>query len=532
MSSALPPANQMKFHSPANGPVAWLLLGVIVVLGLLVRCHRLDEISYWFDESFCWKMTTFSWGEQWERVALDNHPPLYFYLLKAWVGVLGDSPLATRGLSVVCGVLTIAGGYCLVSELERERRPDSPQGGTIAGLLAAAGLALAPMQIEWSQQLRMYSLGAALTVWSSFALVRALQPSEHPARRWTFYALGGAGLAYTHYYGLFLVAAQGLYCLGSLLFRRRSEQGGPDSWIHAGIAYLAIVMLWSPWAPEFFAHRQQVERSFWTRPLEAQNLASACFQMWGGTWNEWAGNGRAAWTVAWISLVVWLGQFAFGRGQRLLALAPLATFALATGASLAGRNIISPRYFIFAQTLAVCGLAAGIQRIPTSLLKGIAAGVFLLGASWLSFSVVERRDRWASRPGFQSAVAYIDEIRQPGEPIFVANPMIQITAAAYADPDTPVKVLSASSEFPYFQGTAVMRDSDYATPDEVSEWPTDRIWVIDAVNWTGGTSRVTLPRPWVDIRDEAFYDWYQLGSQLVVKECVRSRRSASSDSTE
>jgi len=506
-----------------------MLLGGIVVLALLLRCHQLEEVSYWFDESFCWKMSTFSWSEQWERVALDNHPPLYFYLLKGWVCVFGDSPLATRGLSVLCGALTIVGGYCLVSELERERRPDRPQAGQIAGLLTAAGLALAPMQIEWSQQLRMYSLGAALTVWSSYALVRALQPSTHPARRWAIYVLAAAGLAYTHYYGLFLVAAQGLYSAGSLLKGRKSAPNGAAPWIRAGIAYVAIAMLWSPWLPEFFAHRQQVERSFWTRPIEAQNLVSSCFQMWAGTWNEWPANGRTAWTITAVSLLVWLGQLAFGRGQRLLALAPLTTFLLATGASLVGRNIVSPRYFIFAQTLAVCALAAGTQRLPTSWLKGLAAAAFLLGASWLSFSVVERRDRWASRPGFQSAVAYIDEFRQPGEPIFVANPMVQITAAAYADPDTPVKILSPNSNFPYFQGTAVMRESEYATPEQVSEWPSERIWVIDAVNWTGGTSRVTLPRPWVDIRDEAFYDWYTLSTQLVVKECVRSRRSASPD---
>jgi mannosyltransferase len=179
LSSAIPPADPSKPPSPPNAAVTWMLLGGIVVLALLLRCHQLEEVSYWFDESFCWKMSTFSWSEQWERVALDNHPPLYFYLLKGWVCVFGDSPLATRGLSVLCGALTIVGGYCLVSELERERRPDRPQAGQIAGLLTAAGLALAPMQIEWSQQLRMYSLGAALTVWSSYALVRALQPSTH-----------------------------------------------------------------------------------------------------------------------------------------------------------------------------------------------------------------------------------------------------------------------------------------------------------------------------------------------------------------
>ncbi len=504
-----------------------MLLGTTVLLAFVLRCHRLGEVSYWFDESFCWKMTTFSWGDLVGRVALDNHPPLYFIILKAWIGAFGSSPIVLRGLSVLSGLATIVGGYCLVSQLERDRRPDRPQSAQITGLLAAAGLALAPMQIEWSQQLRMYAPGAALSVWSSYALVRALGTSTRPGSNWALYVVTAAALSYIHYFGLLVIAAQFLYSVGVCLFGKSPGTRSGENLSRAAISFLIIGMIWSPWLPEFLAHRQQVTRSFWTRPLELQNLVTACFQMWAGTWSEWHPEDRVAWIVAGISVATWTVQLAFGSGQRLLAIVPLTTFALATIASLLGRNIVSARYFLFAQTLAVCALAAATQRLPTGWLKGLAAGVMLVGFSWLSVSVVERRDRWAARPGFQSAVAYIEEFRKPGEPIFVSNPMVQITTAAYVEPGAEVYVLSSSTNFPYFQGTAVMRESEYVTPASVAEWPSERIWTIDTVNWTGGTSRVALPRPWIDLREEAFYDWYRPGSQLVVKECARPRQASS-----
>ena len=195
-----------------------MLLRTTVLLAFVLRCHRLGEVSYWFDESFCWKMTTFSWGDLVGRVALDNHPPLYFIILKAWIGAFGSSPIVLRGLSVLSGLATIVGGYCLVSQLERDRRPDRPQSAQITGLLAAAGLALAPMQIEWSQQLRMYAPGAALSVWSSYALVRALGTSTRPGSNWALYVVTAAALSYIHYFGLLVIAAQFLYSVGVCLF--------------------------------------------------------------------------------------------------------------------------------------------------------------------------------------------------------------------------------------------------------------------------------------------------------------------------
>jgi len=494
-----------------------VLLG-IVAAGVLVRCHRLDEISYWFDESFCWKMITFSWSELWGRVALDNHPPLYFFLLKLWVTAFGDSAVAMRSLSILCGTLTILGAFALVRQVQASAnlQPDPVPAFVAAGLVA-----LSPAQIDWSQQVRMYSLGACLALWSSWCLLRVLTRPEW--RSSVGYVLLASALTYTHYYGLFIVVAQGLYGLAAGLRRCRSN---PQLLPVVGMLFALIAMMWSPWLPVFLEHRAQVDRAYWTKAFVVQDLVTAGFRLWFAERSDWKANGTLAYGLAGVAAGIWLIQILVGRGGvRLLALGPLVTFALAGLASATGRNIISPRYFLLAQGLALCSLVLAVQILPG---RWFRAGIFaalIAGFGIVCYQHTLRRDDLAMRPGFQSAVAFLEEVREPGEAVLVANPMIQVTVAAYADDPRQVFVTGRREQFPYYQGTAAMRDSEFLSNEHISDWPTERIWVIDTENWTGGSRTVALPYPWVDIREEPFFDWYSPKCRIIVRECVR-RRSA------
>lgn len=525
------PASSPEAPHPGLEPLSfphYLMLAGILSFGVLLRCHRLNEISFWFDESFCWKMTTFPWAEQWERVARDNHPPLYFMLLKAWTQVFGDGAVVMRLLSVICGAIAMLGGFALVREAESlGSRPGSPpRAGWGAAYLAMAGLAVSPFQLEWSQQVRMYALGSALSLWSSWFLLRALHgQAQSRTRAWSGFVLTATLLAYTHYYGLFVIAAQGLYAVAVAVQHWSTSRANGASLFHVVAAFLVIGMLWSPWLPEFLAHRQQVVRSFWTEPLKLSDVSWTTVQMWTGTWTQMPFNellaGRLGLLTAGLCLVVAVLM----RGTRLLVLIPVMTFGLATLASLGPRNVVSARYFVFAQALLVCAGAVALQRLPTRPLRFVASCLALVGLSWLCWQTLQQRDRWAMRPGFESAVAYVEEQRQPGEPIFVGNPMVQINAVAYANDHDGVYVLSRHQDFPYFQGSAVMRDSDYVTPEKAATWPTERIWVLETRHWTGGSIGVSLPHPWIDLREEFFYDWHTPKCEVVIKECVR-RRSA------
>jgi uncharacterized membrane protein len=146
-----------------------LIVIYLIVSGAVVRFHCLADLSLWYDECVSWKTTTYRVTEQISCAAGDNHPPLYFLLLKLWSLAWGRSAEALRSLSAVFGLLTILGTYTLVREIETTNAEpgNSPRWPQIAAVNAAALVAFSPFQIEWSQTVRMYSLATALAAWST-----------------------------------------------------------------------------------------------------------------------------------------------------------------------------------------------------------------------------------------------------------------------------------------------------------------------------------------------------------------------------
>src|SRR4051812_11805305 len=133
-------------RSVARHPAPWL--GIILAAGLVMRLDRLGDRSFWFDESFTWKMLTFPWREMIARVARDNHGPIYFLLAKPWAGAFGDGPWSLRSLSVLMGELAILGMYLLMREAARIGRPgdEGTDRGARVGLLTAALVATSVFQ--------------------------------------------------------------------------------------------------------------------------------------------------------------------------------------------------------------------------------------------------------------------------------------------------------------------------------------------------------------------------------------------------
>ena len=124
----------------------WLLLGLIVVVGAIVRLHGLGEASLWLDEAASVQFAGLPWSTLWLS-GYDNAPPVYYSLLKLAL-LFGDSEFAVRLPSMVFGVLTIPMVY----------RAGQLLAGSWAGLGAALFFALSASQVEYSQEARAYSL--------------------------------------------------------------------------------------------------------------------------------------------------------------------------------------------------------------------------------------------------------------------------------------------------------------------------------------------------------------------------------------
>lgn len=231
------------------------LLWGILALGALLRVAQLDFQPLWWDEGYSVFFATRDFGTMLARTAIDIHPPLYYAFLQAWLGLFGAAAATLRVLSVLFGVAAIPLLYLVAQKLFDRR----------VGLVAAFLLALSPLAIYYSQELRMYGLVALLAL-ASVALQLKILETEFanpnstraaPGVRFhlvTILYLGSAAaLLYTQYLGAFLIVAQSIVVL-YLEYRARWKLN-LRAWF---IRWLIVGALYLPWVlyagPKLFAY--------------------------------------------------------------------------------------------------------------------------------------------------------------------------------------------------------------------------------------------------------------------------------------
>ena len=87
---------------------------LLLLLAYALRLYRLDGQSLWWDEGISLHLATSSLGEIVRDRLANIHPPLYFFLLKGWLALVGVSPFTGRYLSVLAGLLSVALVFAIV----------------------------------------------------------------------------------------------------------------------------------------------------------------------------------------------------------------------------------------------------------------------------------------------------------------------------------------------------------------------------------------------------------------------------------
>jgi 4-amino-4-deoxy-L-arabinose transferase-like glycosyltransferase len=143
--------------------LAFLLVGAGVALRLATLGHQ----SLWLDETYSvWLATSHAPAIIWSAGIDPLHPPGYYLLLHWVLAAAGVNEVTARLLSASSSVA----GICLVYWLGRVFWP-----GTTAGRVAAVLLALAPIDVWYAQEARMYSLVAALGCVAALGLFTRLR---------------------------------------------------------------------------------------------------------------------------------------------------------------------------------------------------------------------------------------------------------------------------------------------------------------------------------------------------------------------
>jgi 4-amino-4-deoxy-L-arabinose transferase-like glycosyltransferase len=180
---------------------------LLILLAFALRLYRLDSQSLRGDEAASVLYSALPLADLWELARItDPHPPLYYALLHPWQSLLGEGVWVMRFAGTIASTLAIPAVYALA------RRT---LGHTLTAWLAAALLAINPLQLWLAQDIRSYPFFTTLGLLSSAILWAALHPPTHtpPKRLWFLYILVTVACFYIHYYTVFLLAFQGLFVL-------------------------------------------------------------------------------------------------------------------------------------------------------------------------------------------------------------------------------------------------------------------------------------------------------------------------------
>ena len=230
--------------------VAPALIGALYLILCLVSVQQ----SIWFDESYTAYLIRFDFGSILKYTAADVHPPLYYFLLKVWSMVFGYSDFALRAMSAMFGALAILFAFLWLKY----------KYGKTAAILGSLFLALSPNFIRYGEEMRMYTLVAAIVFAATYFLQLAI---DNKSRKWwiIYAALVALGM-YTHYFTAFAWMAHVIYLI--VIYKKEFFTKKIFAW------YLLSVVFYLPWLPGFLKQSSTVQGGFWIGAASVSKVAN------------------------------------------------------------------------------------------------------------------------------------------------------------------------------------------------------------------------------------------------------------------
>ena len=153
--------------------------------------------------------------------------PLYFLMLRGWIGLAGDSELAVRFPSLVFGTICVALMVALGTRLYK----------CAIGLIAGTLLAVSAYQVWYSQEAKMYTFITMLALLAIYSLRRAMEDGR--TRWWVTLVVATSLAMYAHILAALLIPVEVvLFMSWQPLSRKRLRPG-----------LIALALLTLPYLP-------------------------------------------------------------------------------------------------------------------------------------------------------------------------------------------------------------------------------------------------------------------------------------------
>ncbi|MEA3309397.1 MAG: glycosyltransferase family 39 protein [Chloroflexota bacterium] len=427
-------------------------LGIPLVLLLLAHALRTSSLnwqSFWLDEVYAVWFIDRPFIEALHLIITpSNNGPLYFLLLWFWHRLAGPSDFAIRYFSTLCSVLTVSTLWQLGRQWFDKR----------VASWAALLFTLSPFALWFGQEAKMYALHMLLATLTTLMLTRALKYNRW--QQWAGYGILINFLGYSHFFGAFTIAAQGIVALISTL----------PHWRRIRSYLITMLLVIIPYLP-LLRYGLQVLSNY--QPNDPSKQFVPLFDALGALATNYSLRLNTSQSPDWLPIVValivltglvraWQRDLRMGVWLTGLLLLPIAVFYPVS----MHLKIFAPKYLNAIFPLFLLAIALTIEalhrwgKIP-----------FLIGTALLLSSLGLAITRDLTQPAFQRtnwrfAANYLTENAEPNDVIVTYVDYIDRVLKHYYHSNTPIR------PYPY----------DPATPellyDELAAENFQKLWLV------------------------------------------------------
>ncbi len=365
---------------------------VAVVAGTVLRFWCRSHL--WLDEALTVHIAQLPLRRIPAALRHDGAPPLYYFMLHAWMRVFGTSRLGVRSLSGALSVASLPVMWVAARRMAAE-----------AGLsddMAALGwtgvllLASSPFAVHFATEARMYSLVVLLVLVGYLALSEVLAGGHRSRPAVVTLAVACALLLLAHYWSFYLLV---VVVVALVVKARRCPSAAARSRVLVALGAIACGgVLFIPWVPTL-VYQLGHTGTPWSEPATFSAMVNAVSEFAGGK----SSSGRALGLI--FFALAGFGLFGVGRDRwhveidlrtrprgRALALVTAATLVVAIAVGLLTAGAFAARYTsvvfpVFVLLVAMGTMAFDDRRVRS----GVLAAAVVLGLVTSTGNVVTDR---------------------------------------------------------------------------------------------------------------------------------------------
>ena len=432
----------------------YVFVGIALVLFAGLAFWNIAGPSIWFDEAFSAYIIQYNFLDIARYTATDVHPPFFYWLLKVWVALFGETELGLRSMSVFFGAVAAVFGFLLV-------RRKFGRKAAIVGLII---LVLSPLFIRYSQEARMYTLAATIVLAATYVMIRALESKGR--KLWVWYGVLVSLGMWTHYFTALAWLAH--WAWRYIIIRQTGARGKQlrltffdKNWL---TAYIVAVALFLPWLPAMAIQLVVIQASgFWISPVGVDTVTGYFGTLVYFLQNNQVTGWAAAALVGMGVLTCVLGIRVYRSGNRefkrnyllllcLSAVPPLLLFIASLPpltSSFVERYLLptaAASAFLMGVTL-VYGLQ-GTKLWKQFIVYAVITAMLIYGLSNMYYYGNYNKN---SRTGIETKqlVAQAIAASEPGQPIIVASPWVFYEAIFYNSKEHPIYFVDAETRYDF-----------------------------------------------------------------------------------